>query len=59
MKEMTLKNTHLVVSRHIKGENASLPVDARRSKTFLLKLPILFKDDSENFKRTHFTRNKL
>ena len=30
MTEKTLKNTNLVVSRHIKRENASLPVDVRR-----------------------------
>ena len=41
MREKTLKNTNLVVSRHIKRENGSLPVDVHRSKTFLLKLPIV------------------
>ena len=35
----TLSHTHLVTSRHIKREKRSLPVDARRPKTFLLKLP--------------------
>ena len=34
----TLRNTHLVASRRIERENASLPVDVRRSKTSLLKL---------------------
>ena len=29
----------LLASRHIKREKASLPVDARRSKTSLLKVP--------------------
>ena len=38
---MKLSNTNLVVSRHIKREKASLPVDVRRSKTSLLKLPII------------------
>ena len=37
---MKLSNTNLVVSRHIKREKVSLPVDVRRSKTSLLKLPI-------------------
>ena len=41
MREKTLKDTNLVVSRHIKRENGSLPVDVHRSKTFLLKLPIV------------------
>ena len=35
----TLSSTNLVVPRHIKGEKGSLPVDVRRSKTSLLKLP--------------------
>ena len=39
MGEKKLSNTNLVVSRRIKRENASLPVDVRRSKTSLLKLP--------------------
>jgi len=34
-----LRNTNFVSSRHVKRENASLPVDVRRSKTPLLKLP--------------------
>ena len=38
--EKKLSNTNLVVSRHIKREKASLPVDVRRSKTSLLKLPL-------------------
>ena len=41
MREKTLEDTNLVVSRHIKRENGSLPVDVHRSKTFLLKLPIV------------------
>ena len=35
----TLSNTNTVASRHIKRERGSLPVDVRRSKTSLLKLP--------------------
>ena len=34
-----LRNTNFISSRHIKRENTSLPVDMRRSKTSLLKLP--------------------
>ena len=41
IREKTLSNTNLLASRHIKREKASLPVDARRSKTSLLKLPII------------------
>ena len=37
----TLNNTNLVASRQFKIENGSLPVDVRRSKTSLLKLPII------------------
>ena len=32
-------NTNFISSRHVKRENTSLPVDVRRSKTLLLKLP--------------------
>ena len=35
-----LGNTNTVASRLTKRENGSLPVDVRRSKTSLLKLPI-------------------
>ena len=37
----TLNNTNLVVSRHIKREKSSLPVEVRRSKTlhYCLKQP--------------------
>ena len=35
----TLSNTNMVASRLIKREKGSLPVDVRRSKTALLKLP--------------------
>ena len=35
-----LRTTNFISSRHVKGENTSLPVDVRRSKTSLLKLPI-------------------
>ena len=34
-----LGNTNFISSRHVKRENTSLPVDVRRSKTSLLKLP--------------------
>ena len=34
-----LRNTNFI-SRHVKRENTSLPVDVRRSRTSLLKLPI-------------------
>ena len=37
----TLSNTNLMTSMHIKREKRSLPVDVRRSKTSLLKLPNL------------------
>ena len=37
----TLSKTNLVASMHIKREKRSLPVDVRRSKTSLLKLPNL------------------
>ena len=40
MRGKALENTNLVASRHIRRENASLPVDVRHSKTSLLKLPI-------------------
>ena len=35
-----LRNTNFISSRHVKRENTSLPVDVRRSKTSLRKLPI-------------------
>ena len=37
----TLSNTNLIASRQFKLEKGSLPVDVRRSKTSLLKLPII------------------
>ena len=37
----THSNTNSVVSRNIKTEKTELPVDVRRSKTPLLKLPCL------------------
>ena len=37
----TLGNINMVASRLIKREKGSLPVDGRRSKTSLLKLPII------------------
>ena len=39
IREKKLSNTNLLESRHIKEKKASLPVDVRRSKTSLLKLP--------------------
>ena len=36
-----LRNTNFISSRHVRRENTSLPVDVRRSKTLLLKLPIV------------------
>ena len=33
-----LRNTNFISSRHVKRENATLPVDVRRSKTPLLEL---------------------
>ena len=38
----TLRNTNLGASRCFKMKKTSLPVDVRRSKTPLLKLPIAF-----------------
>ena len=37
----TLSHTNLVASRHIKREKSSLSVEVRRSKTLLLRLPII------------------
>ena len=39
IREKKLSNANLLESRHIKEKKASLPVDVRRSKTSLLKLP--------------------
>ena len=39
IKVKKLRNTNFISSRHVKRENTSLPVDVRRSKTSLLKLP--------------------
>ena len=36
-----LSKTNFISSRHIKKEKALVPVDVRRSKTPLLKLPVL------------------
>ena len=38
-----LRNSNFISSRHVKRENTSLPVDVRRSKTSLLKLPNVIK----------------
>ena len=40
IREKKLSNTNLLASRRIKRKKASLPVDVRRSKMSLLKLPI-------------------
>ena len=50
-----LSNTNFISSRHIKREKSSLPVDVRRSKTSLLKLPNVsiwreYKIQWENYK---------
>ena len=37
----SLSNTDLASSRHLKREKGSRPVDVRRSKTSLLKLPLI------------------
>ena len=37
----TLSNTDLVAKRHINSEKGLLPIDVGRSKTSLLKLPII------------------
>ena len=42
IREKKLSNTNLLESRHIKEKKASLPVDVRRSKTSLLKLPTMY-----------------
>ena len=39
MREKAFKNTNLVASRHIKRENTSFPVDARRLKTSVASAP--------------------
>ena len=41
IREKKLSNTNLLASRRIKRKKASLPVDVRRSKMSLLKLPIV------------------
>ena len=51
-----LRNTNFISSRHVKRENTSLPVDVRRSKTSLLKLPIVVSRDTsrKNFNLGHW-----
>ena len=44
-----LRNTNFISSRHVKRENTSLPVDVRRSKTSLLKLPNMSLLTNNNF----------
>ena len=38
MRVKKISNTNFISSRHVKSEKASLPVDARRSKTSLLSV---------------------
>ena len=45
MREKKLSNTNFLASRQIKRDKASLPVDVRRSKTSLLKFPIIGRGD--------------
>ena len=52
IREMKLRNTNFLASRHIKRTKVSLPVDMRHSETSLLKLPI------ESYHR-YTPRNKL
>ena len=47
IREKKLSNTNLLESRHIKEKKASLPVDVRRSKTSLLKVPNNNDDDDD------------
>ena len=54
-REKKLSNTSLLASRNIKKEKASLLVDVRRSKTSLLKVPIV----TSQFGDSLFTRVKL
>ena len=49
-----LRNTNFISSRHVKRENTSLPVDVRRSKTSLLKLPTTDKFCSLLCNRVYF-----
>ena len=48
IREKKLSNTNLLESRRIKEKKASLPVDVRRSKTSLLKLPNNNDDDDDD-----------
>ena len=43
-----LRNTNFISSRYVKRKNTSLPVDVRRSKTSLLKLPNDCVDDVDD-----------
>ena len=49
-----LRNTNFISSRHVKRENTSLPVDVRRSKTSLLKLPISKKFSTQRLYFSNF-----
>ena len=54
-----LRNTNFISSRHVKRENTSLPVDVRRSKTSLLKLPIVRVVMCVLYGECHFIRCKV
>ena len=41
MRVKKLSNTNYISPKHVKRVKASLPLDVRRSKTSLLKLPIM------------------
>ena len=53
------RNTNLISSRHVKRENTSLPVDVRRSKTSLLKLPILAPRTETYFRSSLLSTRKV
>ena len=54
-----LRNTNFISSRHVKRENTSLPVDVRRSKTSLLKLPILAPRTQRYFRSSLLSTRKV
>ena len=54
-----LRNTNFISSRHVKRENTSLPVDVRRSKTSLLKLPILAPRTETYFRSSLLSTRKV
>ena len=54
-----LRNKNFISSRHVKRENASLPVDVRRSKTPLLKLSISKHHKPKMYLQLHTLSNYL